>query len=94
MSAKPAAQSAHSAVPASVLEVPTAHSVQLLDSSRSVPEKPAAHRHAEIEVAGSSAEAADGPGMLPVLRVSVRKKNVGAPRWDGFIRSVGEDSIL
>ena len=50
MSAKPAAQSAHSAVPASVLEVPTAHSVQLLDSSRSVPEKPAAQRHAEIEV--------------------------------------------
>ena len=70
MSAKPAAQSAHSAVPASVLEVPTAHSVQLLDSSKSVPEKPAAQRHAEIEVAGSAATFPSAPLATAVPELS------------------------
>ena len=47
----------------------------------------------EIDMDASTAEAADGADMLPVLRVSA-KKRAGAARWGGFIRSVGEDSIL
>lgn len=47
----------------------------------------------EIEVSKSSAEASDGEGMLPVLRVTAAKR-ADAPRWGGFIRSIGVDSIL
>ena len=37
--------------------------------------------------------AEDGPGALPVLRLSLAKANPGE-RWGGFIASIGEDSIL
>ena len=47
----------------------------------------------EIEVSGSVAEASEGADMLPIMRVTVQKR-AGAPRWGGFIRSIGEDSIL
>lgn len=39
-----------------------------------------------------SFESADGPGMIPVLRLSVRKAT--AERWRGFILQIGEDSLL
>ena len=37
--------------------------------------------------------AEDGPGALPVLRLSLATANPGE-RWGGFIASIGEDSIL
>ena len=47
----------------------------------------------EIEVERSSAQASDGEGMLPVLRIAVHKRP-GSARWAGFVREIGEDSIL
>ena len=47
----------------------------------------------EIEVERSSAQASDGEGMVPVLRIIVQKRP-GSARWAGFVREIGEDSIL
>ena len=47
----------------------------------------------EIDVSASSAVADDGADMIPVLRVTASKAP-GSPRWDGFIKAIGEDSIL
>ena len=41
----------------------------------------------------SSFQIEDGKDMLPLITVSVEKKNK-EKRWDGFILSIGEDSIL
>ncbi|OEU15942.1 hypothetical protein FRACYDRAFT_187093 [Fragilariopsis cylindrus CCMP1102] len=41
----------------------------------------------------SSFQIEDGKDMLPLITVSVEKKN-NEIRWDGFILSIGEDSIL
>ena len=46
----------------------------------------------QIDVAESASSVEDGAGMLPVLKVTVRK--LPGPRWQGFIQSIGEDSIL
>jgi len=35
--------------------------------------------------------------MTPLITLSIvkkRKENAGAERWDGFLESIGEDSIL
>ena len=47
----------------------------------------------EIDASASSFEVLDGVGALPVLRLSVRK-TPGAKRWGGFIKDIGEDSLL
>ena len=41
----------------------------------------------------SSFQIEDGKDMMPLITVSVEKKN-NEKRWDGFILSIGEDSIL
>jgi hypothetical protein len=41
----------------------------------------------------SSFQIEDGKDMMPLITLSVEKKN-NAKRWDGFILSIGEDSIL
>jgi hypothetical protein len=41
----------------------------------------------------SSFQIEDGKDMMPLITLSVEKKN-SAKRWDGFILSIGEDSIL
>merc|ERR1719231_690566 len=55
----------------------------------------------EIEVDQSSFEVIDGVGAsmgIPVLRISVKKRTstpMGTmPRWQGFIKDIGEDSLL
>lgn len=40
----------------------------------------------------ASMSAEDGVAMLPVLKFSARK--AGARRWGGFIKAIGEDSLL
>ena len=47
----------------------------------------------EIDPSQSSMEALDGVGALPIVRLSVRKQP-GAKRWGGFIKDIGEDSLL
>jgi len=46
-----------------------------------------------IVVDACSVEAEDGPGMLPVMRVTVRKLP-GASRWDGFIDEVEFNTLM
>ena len=46
-----------------------------------------------ITLDGSTAAAEDGPDMLPVLTLRLRKP-AGAQRWGGLIQSIGEDSVL
>ena len=46
-----------------------------------------------IEVDQSSSEVFDGEGALPIVRVALRKRDVGV-RWGGMIKSIGEDSLL
>jgi len=41
----------------------------------------------------SSFQIEDGKDMMPLITLSVEKKN-NEKRWDGFILSIGEDSIL
>lgn len=55
----------------------------------------------EIEVDQSSFEVIDGVGAstgIPVLRLAVKKRSATAmgvlPRWQGFIKDIGEDSLL
>ena len=55
----------------------------------------------EIEVDQSSFEVIDGVGAstgIPVLRLAVKKRSATSmgvlPRWQGFIKDIGEDSLL
>lgn len=47
----------------------------------------------DLQTAAAEAIESEGNAMQPVVRVSAAKP-AGAPRWEGFIKQIGEDSIL
>ena len=46
----------------------------------------------EVDAASAQFSAEDGPSMVPVVRVKATKRRPG--RWGGFLRAIGEDSVL
>ena len=46
----------------------------------------------EVDAASLQFSADDGPNMVPLLRVKATKRRPG--RWGGFLRAIGEDSVL